>query len=65
VIIYNHNKEMQTTNKQIKEDKNMNEEMNRFWLEGYGPELNEFWDEVDDKYIDDDAEFYIDLEEEN
>ena len=65
MIIYNHNKEMQTTNKQIKEDKNMNEEMNRFWLEGYGPELNEFWDEVDDKYIDDDAEFYIDLEKEN
>ena len=43
----------------------MNEEMNRFWLEGYGPELNEFWDEVDDRYIDDDAEFYIDLEKEN
>ena len=43
----------------------MNEEMNRFWLEGYGPELNELWDEVNDEYIDGDAEFYINLEKEN
>lgn len=26
----------------------MNEEMNRFWLEGYGAELEELWEEVDD-----------------
>lgn len=25
----------------------MNEEMNRFWLEGYGTELEELWEEVD------------------
>lgn len=25
----------------------MNEELNRFWLEGYGTELEELWEEVD------------------